>query len=169
MSKIIGTFSSRDSAESCIRELRNSGFDNNHISLVAKGDGAQGQGQGQGRGDRGGGATTMGVGPSAATGVTTGGVLGGVAGLLAGLGALTIPGLGPIVAAGPIAATLTGAVGGGLVGGLVDMGIPEERSQYFESKVREGRILAVVDADSSKVDQAARTMRDFGASDVETH
>jgi outer membrane lipoprotein SlyB len=111
----------------------------------------------------------MGIGPSAATGVTTGGVLGGVAGLLAGLGALTIPGLGPIVAAGPIAATLTGAVGGGLVGGLVDMGIPEERSQYFESKVREGRILAVVDADSSKVDQAARTMRDFGASDVETH
>lgn len=167
MSKIIGTFSSRDSAESCIRELRNSGFDNNRISLVAKGDGAQGQGQG--RGDRGGGATTMGIGPSAATGVTTGGVLGGVAGLLAGLGALTIPGLGPIVAAGPLAATLTGAVGGGLVGGLVDMGIPEERSQYFESKVREGRILAVVDADSGKVDQAARTMRDFGASDVETH
>ncbi len=167
MSKIIGTFSSRDSAESCIRELRNSGFDNNRISLVAKGDGAQGQGQG--RGNRSGGATTMGIGPSAATGVTTGGVLGGVAGLLAGLGALTIPGLGPIVAAGPLAATLTGAVGGGLVGGLVDMGIPEERSQYFESKVREGRILAVVDADSGKVDQAARTMRDFGASDVETH
>lgn len=165
MSKIIGTFSSRDSAESCIRQLRNSGFDNNRISLVAKGDGAHGQGQG----DRGGGATTMGIGGGAATGVTAGGVLGGVAGLLAGLGALTIPGLGPIVAAGPIAATLTGAVGGGLVGGLVDMGIPQERSQYFESKVREGRILAVVDADSDKVDKAARTMRDFGASDVETH
>ncbi|HNU95216.1 MAG TPA: hypothetical protein PKM09_03555 [Bacillota bacterium] len=167
MSKIIGTFSSRDSAESCIRQLRNSGFENNRISLVAKGDGAHGQGQG--RGDRGEGAATMGMGASAATGVTTGGVLGGVAGLLAGLGALTIPGLGPIVAAGPIAATLTGAVGGGLVGGLVDMGIPQERSQYFESKVREGRILAVVDADSDKVDTAARTMRDFGASDVETH
>ena len=167
MSKIIGTFSSRDSAESCIRQLRNSGFENNRISLVAKGDGAHGQGQG--RGDRGEGAATMGMGASAATGVTTGGVLGGVAGLLAGLGALTIPGLGPIVAAGPIAATLTGAVGGGLVGGLVDMGIPQERSQYFESKVREGRILAVVDADSSKVDQAASTMRHFGASDVETH
>ena len=119
MSKIIGTFSSRDSAESCIRQLRNSGFENNRISLVAKGDGAHGQGQG--RGDRGEGAATMGMGASAATGVTTGGVLGGVAGLLAGLGALTIPGLGPIVAAGPIAATLTGAVGGGLVGGLVDM------------------------------------------------
>ena len=166
MSKIIGTFSSRDSAESCIRQLRSSGFDNSRISLVAKGDG---QAQGQGRGDRGGGATMMGMGGSAATGVTTGGVLGGVAGLLAGLGALAIPGLGPIVAAGPIAATLTGAVGGGLVGGLVDMGIPQDRSQYYESKVREGRILAVVDADSDKVDQAARTMRDFGASDVETH
>jgi hypothetical protein len=55
------------------------------------------------------------------------------------------------------------------VGGLVDMGIPEERSQYYEGKVREGHILAVVDADSSKVDQAASTMRHYGALDVETH
>ncbi len=166
MSKVIGTFSSRDSAESCIRHLRNSGFDHNRISLVAKGDR---QGQGQGRGGQGQGAATMGVGGSLAMGTTTGGVLGGVAGLLAGLGALTIPGLGPIVAAGPLAAALTGAVGGGLVGGLVDMGIPQERSQFYEGKVREGKILAVVDAESDKVDSAARSMRDFGASDVETH
>ncbi len=166
MSKVIGTFSSRDSAESCIRQLRNSGFDHNRISLVAKGDG---QGQERGRGGPGQGGGAMGAGGSLAMGTTTGGVLGGVAGLLAGLGALTIPGIGPIVAAGPLAATLTGAVGGGLVGGLVDMGIPQERSQFYEGKVREGKILAVVDTESDKVDIAARSMRDFGASDVETH
>ena len=55
-----------------------------------------------------------------AEGTYTGGALGGIAGLLAGVGALLIPGIGPIVAAGPIAATLTGVVGGGLAGGLID-------------------------------------------------
>jgi hypothetical protein len=47
MSKIIGTFASRDSAESCIRELRNSGFDHNRISLVARESGKKDEG-GQG-------------------------------------------------------------------------------------------------------------------------
>ncbi len=48
-------------------------------------------------------------------GTVTGGVLGGIAGLLAGAGALLIPGIGPIVAAGPFATT-AGLVGGGLAG-----------------------------------------------------
>lgn len=161
MSKIIGTFASRDSAESCIRELRNSGFDHNRISLVAKESGKGERGEGSG--------ATMAGGDTAFEGTATGGAIGGVAGLLAGLGALAIPGIGPIVAAGPIAATLTGAVGGGLVGGLVDMGIPQERGEFYEGKVREGRILAVVDAGGDKVNDAARIMREYGASDVETH
>ena len=73
------------------------------------------------------------------------------------------------MAAGPIAATLTGAVGGGLIGGLVDMGIPEDRSQFYEGQVRSGKVLAVVDAPSDKVDRAAQIMRRHGASHVETH
>jgi zinc transporter ZupT len=102
-------------------------------------------------------------------GTATGGAIGGVAGLLAGLGALAIPGIGPIVAAGPIAATLTGAVGGGLVGGLVDMGIPRSGESFTKERSEKGRILAVVDAGGDKVNDAARIMRDYGASDVETH
>ena len=64
--------------------------------------------------------------------MTTGGVIGGTLGLLAGIGALAIPGVGPLIAAGPIMATLAGlGVGGavgGLVGALVGMGIPGVRS-----------------------------------------
>ncbi|HHY62282.1 MAG TPA: hypothetical protein PLK04_05935 [Bacillota bacterium] len=161
MSKVIGTFASRDAAEFCIRELRNSGFDYNRISLVARESGKGGEQQG--------GGPTMAGGDTALEGTATGGAIGGMAGLLAGLGALAIPGIGPIVAAGPIAATLTGAVGGGLVGGLVDMGIPSERGEFYEGKVKAGRILAVVDAGSDKVNDAARIMREYGASDVETH
>jgi hypothetical protein len=62
-------------------------------------------------------------------GVTTGGVIGGTLGLLAGIGALAIPGIGPLIAAGPIMGALAGlGVGGtvgGIVGALVGMGIPE--------------------------------------------
>ena len=64
----------------------------------------------------------------AATGATSGAVLGGVLGWLAGVGLLAIPGVGPLLAAGPIVAMLAGAgavgVAGGVVGALVGLGIP---------------------------------------------
>src|ERR1700749_5322781 len=53
-----------------------------------------------------------------AAGVTTGGVIGGTLGVLAGIGALAIPGVGPLIAAGPIMAGLAGLGVGGAVGGL---------------------------------------------------
>ena len=68
-----------------------------------------------------------------ATGVAAGGTIGGTLGLLAGIGALAIPGVGPLIAAGPIMGALAGlGVGGavgGIIGALVGMGIPEYRSQ----------------------------------------
>src|SRR6202007_2407732 len=54
----------------------------------------------------------------AATGAGSGAVLGGALGLLAGIGALAIPGVGPLIAAGPIMATLAGGGVGGAVGGF---------------------------------------------------
>src|SRR5450432_4148510 len=54
-----------------------------------------------------------------ATGVTAGGAIGGTLGLLAGIGALAIPGVGPLIAAGPIMAALAGLGVGGAVGGLI--------------------------------------------------
>ncbi|MDD4263413.1 MAG: hypothetical protein PHI65_02820, partial [Firmicutes bacterium] len=103
------------------------------------------------------------------TGVVTGGAIGGVAGLLAGAGLLAIPGIGPLVALGPLAATLGGAATGGVAGGLVDMGIPEDRGQYYENEVRSGRFLVMVQTDGDRVEQAAETMRRTGAKDVEVH
>jgi hypothetical protein len=64
-----------------------------------------------------------------AVGATTGGVIGGVLGWVAGIGTLAIPGVGPLVAAGPIVAALTGIGVGGTIGGiggvLIGMGFPE--------------------------------------------
>jgi hypothetical protein len=86
-----------------------------------------------------------------ATGAGAGAALGGVLGWLVGIGALTIPGIGPLVAAGPIVAALAGAgaVGatGGLVGGLIGAGIPEIEAKRYAGRIREGGYLISVHCD----------------------
>src|SRR5580698_6093491 len=88
-----------------------------------------------------------------AVGVTAGGAIGGVLGLLAGIGMLAIPGVGPLIAAGPIMAALAGlGVGGavgGLIGALVGLGIPEYEAKRFEGRVKGGGTLLSVHCDTS--------------------
>ena len=93
-----------------------------------------------------------------AKGAGIGGVLGGGAGLLAGLGLLAIPGLGPVVAAGWLAATAVGAaagaVTGGIVGALVDAGTPEEHAHVYSESIRRGGTLVsarVQDQDEARI------------------
>jgi uncharacterized membrane protein len=101
-----------------------------------------------------------------ATGAATGGLLGGLTGLLLGLGMLTIPGIGPILAAGPIATTLGGAAIGagalGIVGALVGMGIPESHAQRYENHVKNGDILVLVNTAERQAEQVLQTFRDHG-------
>ena len=86
-----------------------------------------------------------------ATGAGAGAVVGGVLGWLIGLGAIAIPGVGPLVAAGPIVAALAGAgaagATGGLVGGLVGAGIPEIEAKRYAGRIREGGYLISVHCD----------------------
>jgi hypothetical protein len=105
------------------------------------------------------------------TGVATGGVIGGTLGLLAGIGALAIPGVGPLIAAGPIVATLAGAGAGGAVGGivgaLVGMGIPEYEAKRYEGAVKDGGTLLSVHCDTSEqVDAAKASLKNTGARDI---
>lgn len=106
-----------------------------------------------------------------AAGVTTGGVIGGTLGLLAGIGALAIPGIGPLIAAGPIVATLAGVGAGGAVGGivgaLVGMGIPEYEAKRYEGEVKGGGTLLSVHCDTSdEVSVAKLALRETGARDI---
>ena len=106
-----------------------------------------------------------------ATGVATGGVIGGTLGLLAGIGALAIPGVGPLIAAGPIMASLAGlGVGGavgGVVGALVGMGIPEYEAKRFEGAVKDGGTLLSVHCDTSEeVSKAKDLLKSTGARDI---
>lgn len=153
--KIVGVFRNEHEATNAIEELKRQGFKAEDISIVAKD-----KRDVSAISDETGTKAPEGV----ATGAATGGILGGVTGLLAGLGALAIPGVGPIIAAGPIAAALTGAAvgagAGGLVGGLVGLGIPEEEAQEYDTMVNDGRILVMVDAHPTQVSRVYQVFRD---------
>ena len=106
-----------------------------------------------------------------AAGATTGVVVGGVLGWLAGIGALAIPGLGPLIAAGPIMAALAGVGVGGAVGGitgaLVGMGIPEYEAKRYEGRVKDGGILLSVHCDDRDwTAKAKQILQRTGAQDV---
>lgn len=156
MSTVIGVFDNKDSAKKAIRQIKDLGFNEDEISMVAKNDEAKNDDNNY-------------MDQNLTNGAATGGTLGGLAGIAAGIGALAIPGIGPILAAGPIAAGLTGAAAGGIAGGLVDMGIPQERGDYYENEVKSGKILTAVDAEDNKVNDISSVFRNNGASDVETH
>ncbi len=100
----------------------------------------------------------------AATGAATGGILGGTLGLLAGIGLLAIPGVGPLIAAGPIVATLAGAGAGGavgtLIGSLIGLGVPEYEAKRYESFINKGGAILAVHADDRDWAKKARQLLD---------
>jgi hypothetical protein len=105
------------------------------------------------------------------TGATTGGVIGGTLGVLLGLGSLAIPGIGPLIAAGPLVAGLAGLGAGGAVGGfigaLVGMGIPEYEAKRYEGRVKDGGVLLSVHCETpGEVLRAKEVLQATGAADI---
>ncbi len=158
-----GLFYSRDEAEAAVRALKDSGYDMDHVSVIAR-DADQ----------VGGHETTEHTGnkadDGAATGAVTGGALGGLGGLLVGLGTLAIPGIGPILLAGAGATTLAttlagagiGAAAGGLIGGLVGLGIPEEKAKVYNDRVKGGSFLVIVNGTAAEIARAESIMEHHG-------
>lgn len=113
---------------------------------------------------------------TAAEGAGFGAVVGGLTGLLVGLGSLMIPGVGPILAAGPLISALAGtaigigagAVTGGLVGGLVDLGVPEDEAGMYAEAVRRGSTLVTATVHQDQLDTATRVMQNHNPVDIDT-
>jgi hypothetical protein len=107
------------------------------------------------------------------TGAAAGALTGGVIGLLAGIGTLAIPGVEPLIAAGPFMAALSGAaIGGttgGIVGGLVGLALPKIEPKRYEKKLKSATYLAAMRMrDDDEEDRAERIFEDAGAADVTT-
>ncbi|MCM3125466.1 general stress protein [Mesobacillus sp. AQ2] len=143
---LVGVYDNEQDAIQAVEDLKRQGYNTDDISVISKNDDEI---------DHVNEATGTKTEEGLAAGAATGGILGGLTGLLAGIGALAIPGIGPIVAAGPIAATLTGAAvgagAGGLAGALIGMGIPEDEAERYEGYVKEGKILVVVEREENRV------------------
>jgi uncharacterized membrane protein len=105
-------------------------------------------------------------------GAASGALLGGAGGLLVGLAALAIPGIGPIIAAGPIAVAIAGAgigaVTGGIIGALVDLGVDEERAGYYAEGVRRGGTLVTVHVDERLAADVTDTLETYDPVDLES-
>lgn len=155
MNTLVALYDTMEQARKALQELKNAGFNSADISLVAQ----------DATGEYGRAIKKDGNGDGTATGATAGAILGGLGGLLVGLGALVIPGIGPIVAAGPLAAAISGLVGagvgaaggavvGGLLGALVDMGVPEEEAGYYAEGIRRGGALVTAHIDDNRANEA---------------
>ncbi len=99
--------------------------------------------------------------------------IGGALGLLVGLGLLAIPGIGPLLAVGPvlatIASTFTGVAFGGITGSLVGVGVSEVRAKQYEAELRKGAILVSVYVDDrDQRAHARKVLRGYGATHLST-
>jgi len=163
---VVGIFDGQNDAEKALNALKDAGFTPDQVSVVAK-DTSETKTMVE-RSDMGGAETT-----GAGTGALMGGLFGGAAGWLIGIGALAIPGIGPIVAAGALATTLggaaVGAVAGGLIGALVGAGIPEDDARAYETHVKEGRILITVQTATAEQTRDARESFDRYGSEVRAY
>lgn len=109
----------------------------------------------------------------AASDIGTGAALGSLSGILIGAVALAIPGLGLLVAAGPLATLIAGATAGAATGGLISalngMGVPEYEAQAYEAGIREGHSHVFVHVSEMDTDRVAGLMRDRHALRVDIH
>lgn len=159
---VFGIYRTSEQAESCVDSLIAAGFPSSNISVLLP-DTRSTHEFAHVKETKAPEGTTVGV--------TTGGVIGGTLGVLAGLGAIAIPGIGPLLAAGPIMAGLAGlGVGGavgGLMGALVGMGIPEYEAKRYEGHVKDGGTLLSVHCDTSEqISRAKDLLRGMGATDI---
>lgn len=107
----------------------------------------------------------------ASTAAAAGGLVGGSLGLLAGIGAISIPGLGAFIAAGPLMAALSGsAIGGSLglfVGALVGMGIPEYEAKHYQDSLNAGNFLISVHTENNdELNKATKILKSEGVDSI---
>ncbi len=169
MKTIVGLFENYTDADRAVSDLQASGFTRDQISVAARDASVQDRLVGDTNSERA-------IGDSAGAGAVGGAVLGGLGGLLVGIGALAIPGIGPVITAGTLATALgttaagagLGAAAGGLIGALVGMGIPEEDAHFYAEGVKRGGVLVTVQSEDNRANEALSIMHQAHAVDVDT-
>jgi sporulation protein YlmC with PRC-barrel domain len=157
-----GLYDDRKKLEEAVKELKDSGFEREDISLLLPDKEASQKLSFE---------YNTKAPEGIATGATTGALLGGSLGWLASIGAIAIPGIGPLLAAGPIVAALAGAGAagaiGGVAGGLIGLGMPELEAKRYQAELAKGGVLLAVQCSDARFAESARQILDrTGARDV---
>jgi hypothetical protein len=170
---ISGTFADRAAAHEAVERLRAAGIPTADISIIVRDTETLGEPRVRDAEVRRGPSTREEEAPAehdtaeTPSATVKGAEIGGIGGLLIGLGALTVPGSLPIVAAGPVLAALGGAaVGaavGGFVGALEELGVPEEHASVHAADVERGHVLLAVRTDAASQARARDLMTQAGA------
>ncbi len=149
---VTGLFDTYSDATSAVDQLKAAGISDSDISIVSNNSDGRHKDK----------DNDNDVAEDAGTGAGIGAAVGGVGGLLTGLGIMAIPGVGPVVAAGWLAATAAGAVAGavvggaagGIVGALTDSGVDERDAHVYAEGVRRGGTLVTAKVDESRSSEA---------------
>jgi hypothetical protein len=174
---VIALYDNLQDANSAIRELVDNGFKRDDISLMAGDQNGNYQRMLSNKENAVESTDVSGASEGAGVGAGIGAVMGGIGGVLVGLGALIIPGVGPVIAAGPLAAVLAGLAGagagaiaggitGGLIGALVDIGVPEETASYYSEGVRRGGALLTIRTEDNMSGRAVNIMNRHNPVDI---
>ncbi|MHC1550339.1 general stress protein [Phyllobacterium sp. K27] len=159
MQTVTGLYDNHSDAKAAVNALEDAGISSSDITIVGR--------DGEDRDSN--------AGEGAAAGAGVGAVVGGTGGLLAGLGMLAIPGVGPVVAAGWLAATAAGAVAGaaaggaagGIIGSLTTSGVDEDDAHVYAEGVRRGSTLVSARVEDEHADAARAILSDESAVDLE--
>jgi hypothetical protein len=159
---VFGIYTSRSGVENTVSALKDAGFANTDVSILFP----ESLGTSELATEKSSKAPE-----GAAAGAGSGLLLGGALGWFIGVGALAIPGVGPLIAAGPILAALAGAgIGsavGGVAGAVVGMGIPEYEAKKYEARVSGGNILLSVHCESTaQRERVKEVLQQTGAEDI---
>jgi hypothetical protein len=168
---IAAVFDRYEDAANAVSKLEAAGVGNSDISIVSNDATQRGRyGETNGTNGTNGTDTAQAASTGAGAGASVGTAVGAGAGLLAGLGMLAVPGLGPVVAAGWLVATLVGAgagaAAGGLLGSLTGAGVSETDAHSYAEAVKRGGTLVTVRASDTNRDQVVRILDTDGTVDL---
>jgi uncharacterized membrane protein len=140
---LVKTFDDAGEAERAVHALHDAGFARDDLGWIARSR-----------------SSNVEISNAAMEGAAVGGALGGLAGLLIGFAALAIPGIGPVVVAGPLVSTLAGvgvgAAAGGIIDALIHVGIPEEEAREHAERLGAGGAIVTVTVDDDEEEARAR-------------
>jgi len=163
---VVAIFNSHAEAEDGVKALQKSGFDMKKLSIVGKDYHTEEHVVGYyNAGDR---MKYWGK---------MGAFWGGLWGLLVGAGFFAIPGIGPVVVAGPLVGWIVGALEGAAVvgglsalgAGLVSIGIPKDSVLKYETALKSDKFLLVAHGDQAEVEKARGILKTTDAAEVAVH